>query len=57
MRHERDTRLKNVHQGLCQNNLKIDKIKIQFTLGGIESLGVKINGNEQSTNEMKKKHK
>lgn len=51
---EHDTTLKNVLEMLCQNNLKINGSKIQFAIGEVILLCIKINGKQQSPNEMKK---
>lgn len=51
---EHDETLKRVLEKFRKNNLKINKSKIQFALGEVELLGVKINGKEQTPNEIKK---
>lgn len=53
-REEHDKKLEFVIGKFIDNNLKINKEKMQFALGEVELLGVKINGSEQTPNEIKK---
>lgn len=43
-RREHDELLRKVLQSFIENNLKINKSKLQFALGEVSLLGVKING-------------
>ena len=53
-REEHDERLGRVLRRFAENNLKINREKIQFALGEVELLGVKVNGREQTPNDIKK---
>lgn len=47
-RKEHDDMFRKVLQRFMENNLRINKDKLQFALGEVSLLGVKINGREQS---------
>lgn len=50
---QHDELLKKVLGKFIQNNLKVNRTKMQLALGEVELLGVKINGLEQTPNEIK----